>query len=186
MPALTSKQQFILGGVLLLVMLATRVHLFEHSLDASWAVFFVAGVYLTGWSPFAVFMLAAIGIDCAAVGWGGVSDYCLTPAYAALVPSYATLFVAGRWFSRRSRDTRPAPGALVAAFLVGVAGCELISSGSFYLFSGRFESLGLAEFVAREAIYLPQAIAVTGLYVAIAALVHLALQASTADKKASA
>jgi hypothetical protein len=185
MPALTTRQQTIIGGVLLLVMLATRVHLFEHSLDASWAVFLLAGVYLQSWSAFACFMLAAVGIDYAAINVGGVSAFCLSPAYAALVPAYATLHMAGRWFARHYSDNRSALAFLVPAFLGGVVGCELISSGSFYLLSGRFGEIGLGEFLSRELTYLPQALAVTGLYVAIAALVHLALT-STAEKKLSA
>ena len=60
---LSHKNQWLVGGILLLVMLATRVHVSDHLLDASWAVFFLAGFYLRNAVSFGVFMATAMAID---------------------------------------------------------------------------------------------------------------------------
>lgn len=186
MPTLTLKQQWLIGGLLLLAMIATRSHLVSHVHDASWAVFFLAGIYLGGLTAFAGLMLAAVAIDYAAISFGGVSAFCVSAAYAALVPAYATLFFAGRWFATHHSDHRNALLTLVPALLGGVVLCELISSGSFYFLSGRFSETSIASFAAQEAIYLPHVLSVTGLYVAIAALVHVAVRSTLTAGKLSA
>ena len=137
------------------LMLLTRFHHFGSSVnlaDASLAVFFLAGLFLS-WRWFPAFALLAAGIDYAAIGWAGVSDYCVTPAYAFLLPTYAAMTFAGTW-ARRYRALGIAdlgPFAAVAA-LGGVAAFA-ISNGSFYLFASYFTGMSYADYLTRTAHY---------------------------------
>lgn len=172
---LSRKNQWLVGGVLLLAMLATRIHVGDHLQDASWAVFFLAGFYLRNWLGFGAFMAAAAAIDYIAIKQMGVSSFCVTDAYAALVPAYGALYAAGRWFGGQYRNNLSALLPLAAALLVGVVACEAVSSGSFYAMSPRFAAEGWGGFVQDMIKYLPHDLGVTSFYASIAALAHAAV-----------
>ena len=94
MRLLTPRQQLAVGLALAGLMALTRgQHLgaLGFAPDASWAVFFLAGVYLEPLWALPALMLLAFFLDLAAVTWGGVDGFCLTPAYLALVPAHALL-----------------------------------------------------------------------------------------------
>lgn len=171
-----SKTPFIIFVLLALVMAATRFHHFGSAIslpDASLAIFFLAGFYLR--SPFilAALLVEAGLIDYVAITYGGVSDWCISPAYVFLVPTYASVWFAGRWVGARDRKSWRTLAWALVALGVGVSIAFLISNGSFYLFSGRFPELGLAQYTERVAKYfLPYALN-TFLYVLFAALIHI-------------
>lgn len=124
-----------------LLMAATRSHHVAglHNLpDASWAIFFLAGQYVRRGIVFALLAVLATAIDAIAIGWGGVSDYCVTPAYAMLLPTYAALWLGGRWVARRMAEGRAALPTLVVAVGVSATIAELCSSGGFYFLGGRY------------------------------------------------
>ncbi|MFL6623673.1 MAG: hypothetical protein ACJ8NR_13860, partial [Sulfurifustis sp.] len=103
MPSLSVRSQAAVGVALIGLIVLTRgyhVTTLAHVLpEASWAAFFLAGVYLRAvWAPALLFAVAAL-LDYTAVTWGGVSDFCISPAYAALLPAYAALWLAGRWYA---------------------------------------------------------------------------------------
>ncbi len=130
----------------------------------------------------ALFGLATV-IDLTAVGWGGVSAYCLSPAYGMLVPAYGSLWALGRWYQghyRREAATLPVLGAVL---LVGGLVAEALASGGFYLLSGRFEPslIGLGHSLVS---YLPGTLLAMFGYVALTALAHLALTAGRATDQA--
>lgn len=173
-----SRSQILIGLALAALMAATRGQAFaplgQHLPDASLAVFFLAGFYLRpAWAFAALFGIATV-IDLAAVGWGGVSAYCLSPAYWLLVPAYATLWGAGRWYRTLHRpdlSTLPRLGAL----LIGAGAlAEAFASGGFYLLSGRFAPT-LEGFGYSLVSYLPGTLSALLAYVSMAALVHLAM-----------
>jgi hypothetical protein len=58
-----------------------------------------------------------------------------------------------------------------------VAVAQLLTSGGFYVFSGRFAEPTLAGFVARVVQYFPPMLGTFALYLGVAAVVHLALAA---------
>src|SRR5688572_25707798 len=104
---LSPRYQIAIGVVLAALMIATRGQHFpdiKQALpSASWAVFFLAGVYLRAlWVPVAFFVMASL-LDFAAINWQGVSDYCVSPTYVALIPAYAALWLGGRWFAGQYR-----------------------------------------------------------------------------------
>ena len=118
-------------------------------------IFMIAGVLLPAWS-FAWFMSLAIGIDAYAFTFGGVPGTCFSIAYSMLIPAYFSMWMAGR-LSKPYFSSNLAGFAVFFGFaMVGTFVCELISSGSFYLWSGNFEPT-FAEFVSRELAYAPAA-----------------------------
>lgn len=140
--------------------------------EASWMIFMAAGVLLPMWS-FAWLMGLAVGIDAYAFTFGGVPGTCLSVAYAMLVPAYGAMWAAGRLIKPYLNGSLASHGLFFASAIGATAVCELISSGSFYLWSGLFEPTW-TEFVAREMKYAPAAFA-SSAYWAIVCLVTSAL-----------
>ncbi|MGX2039366.1 hypothetical protein ACWJKU_04425 [Methylocaldum sp. MU1018] len=173
----TSKNFWPVALGLAALMAATRSHHFAsvtHLPDASWAVFFLAGFYLRpAWMFPALLGLAGLS-DYVAITWLGVSDFCVSPAYGFLLPAYGALWLAGRWYARRHHFRFSTLPSLALALLTGAAISELLSSGGFYFFSGRYVETNFAEFGARLAKYFPHALEGIALYIAAAILVHVA------------
>jgi hypothetical protein len=180
--------------VLIFLMAATRFHHFgslSFLPDASLAVFFLAGLYMMGNSAsagdtagksvmqffsgglliFSLLIFEAGLIDYIAINYGGVSDWCITPAYMLLIPTYALMFFAGKWSARYNPFTIPGTFKMAVVIFIASTLAFLVSNGSFYLFSGRYEEmswLSYAEQVA--AYYLPYAgytLLYSGLFLAI-------------------
>ena len=176
MLTLSPRHQIIIATVLSLLMILTRSHHFasvHHLADASWAIFFLAGIYLRPiWSLPAFFALSW-ALDFAAYTWGGVSDFCLTPAYVFLLPAYGSLWLAGRWFAKQYQFSWRTVAPLAASSFAGLALCELFSSGGFYLFSGRFENTTIAEYIIRSVTYFPLYAETFITYLGIAAAIHM-------------
>lgn len=173
---LSKRSTIIIAVVLSGVMLATRGHhvaTLNHLPDASWAVFFLLGFYLRSRMLLPLYMAQAALIDYVAITQFGVSAFCVTPAYAFLLPAYSALWLAGRWYAAHYRlQVRSLP-LFAAAVLVGSASCELISSGSFYFLGGRFAETSLAGFASRLLQYFPTNLGNVALYLGVAALVHI-------------
>lgn len=177
MPTLSARTQFLIGTLLTILMIATRDHHFIslNSLPgATWAVFFLAGVYLrNAWSLVGFLALSWV-LDFAAYAWGGSSiNYCITPAYIFLLPAYSALWFAGRWYAGHHQFAWRTLLPLAAATLVGAVACELFSSGSFYLFSGRIATPSMAGFLSQEMDYFPAYLQSLVFYVGIASIVHV-------------
>jgi len=167
-----------LAGLALLagVMLATRFNHFgsiTHLPDASLAVFFLAGFYLRRAVYLVPLMLLAGGIDYLATQHMGVSDYCISPAYGFLIPTYAAMWYGGRWYADRHTMTMTSLAPLAIALLTGASVAFLISNGSFYLFSGRYPDMSWAEYAHRVSIYYMPYMSGAIFYVALAALAHI-------------
>jgi hypothetical protein len=177
MPLLTVRQQLLVGTALALLMAVTRgQHLAALGFlpDASWAVFFLAGVYLRPAWALPALMAEAFVLDFAAITWGGVSSFCFTPAYALLLPAQAALWLGGRWYAGRHRQAWSTLLPLALALSGSAVVAEVLASGGFYLFSGRFAELSLAELGARLVRYFPSSLGALVLYTGLAALVHAA------------
>jgi len=153
------------------LMAATRFHHFGSALhlpDASLAVFFLGGLYLRRTVAFGGCIGLAALLDYLAIVHGGVSDWCVTPAYAFLLPTYACLWWAGVWCARRERHGWRGYARLAGALLVATVFAFLISNASFYGLSGYFGELSLAGYAARVAKYFPSYLTSTLAYVAAA------------------
>lgn len=178
---LTARQQIAISLVLVLMMLLTRSHHWAgiHSLpDASWAIFFLLGVYVRALWVAPALIAASVVIDYVAITWGGVSDFCVSPAYWLLIPAYVVLFAGGRFYARRHSLSVMGLLRLVGVALVVVAVAQLLTSGGFYFFSGRFAEPTLAGLALRLEKYFPPMLGTFALYVGLAAAVHVALAAA--------
>ena len=177
MLSLTSRQQLTIGVALALLMALTRSHHWAtlHALpDASWAVFFLAGVYLRAFWVAPVLMLGAVLVDYVAITWGGVDGFCVSPAYLLLIPAYGALFLAGRVYARHHRLSWSALPWLMGCALAGAMLAELFSSGGFYFLSGQFAEPGLAEFIPRLVKYFPLNLSTMAAFLGLAAVIHVA------------
>lgn len=164
------RTQALIGLSLAAVMAATRFHHFGDALhlpDASWALFFLAGFYLSpAWML--GLMLEAVAIDVAAVGWMGVSAYCLTAAYAALQLAHLGLWAGGRMAREQGGIVAMASLALAATVLAFV-----LSNGSFFWFGGRVAEPSWAQFAQTFVDYGPRFLVSTLAYLGAAALLHV-------------
>lgn len=144
---------------LVLLMAVTRVHHFGSAFslpDASLAVFFLAGIYFSSRTLLAGLILEAGMLDYLAINQFAVSDWCISPAYIFLIPTYAVLWLAGRYCPKPQRvGLRPI--ALKTAWATAaISAAFIISNGSFYLYSGRYADMAVAEYTSAVAqYYLP-------------------------------
>lgn len=172
------RQSLSMLAVLALVMAATRYQHFGDALhlpDASLAVFFLAGLLVPSVVALPVLLIHAGMIDYLAITVAGVSDYCVSPAYGFLVPTYAVLWYSGRWHTDRQKDSWRGLLQLYLVLWAAISAAFLISNASFFAFSGHFPQMGVAEYATRVARhYPPYALTAFG-YVSLAVLMHAAL-----------
>lgn len=164
-----TRQQGLIAVGLLVLMIATRgSHVGSAALlpDATLAVMLLGGILLkrAGW--FAAFLGGCIAVDAFAVGVAGVSSYCLSPAYWALLPTYGGMWLGGRWLASRANAFAILPYAAVAVASTTLA--FLISTDSFYLFSGRFPQASLWEIMQHGWEYFPAYLGYTMMYLGAA------------------
>ena len=167
-------------------MVATRYHHFGdvlHLPDASMALFFLGGLFLstrTGADHlrFAALMALAVGIDVVSVGFAGVSDHCVTPSYAALLPAYAVLWYGGRLCSDRLRVGWGPMLGVAAAGLACAALSFAISNGAFYWLGGRYAEPNMAQYLARAWQWGPLFVRTTLAWIAGALVLHAIVASS--------
>lgn len=176
------KQLGILAALALL-MAATRFNHFGSSIslpDASLAVFLLAGFFTARltWPAllaFVLLILEAGGIDYYAINVAGVSDWCVTPAYWFLIPTYACMWLVGRWFASRQQYNFNSLALFCGASWLSITAAFLISNASFYLLSGRYSDMKLAGYADRVAQYYPSYLAGSMTYLALATVVYILL-----------
>src|ERR1035437_4084549 len=103
----TKTKSLALFALMVLLMASTRSHHFDsltHLPDASLAVFLLAGIYLPLLAFPALLVVAGLA-DYAAFNYANISDWCFSPAYWFLIPTYAVLFYAGRFYATRNSYT---------------------------------------------------------------------------------
>jgi len=178
---LFQDRMWVIAAGLILAIAATRFNHFGSAVslpDASYAVFFLCGLYLARFARasmvvFVVLLLEAGFVDFYATSVQGISDWCMTPAYWFLIPTYGSLWFAGRWFALR--HTLEGKGLIGLALTAGVAAsfAFLLSSGSFYLFSEHFNDMTAMEYASRVTQYYGSYVSVALLYVACAVAIHM-------------
>lgn len=179
--ASTNKRFWLILLSLILLITFTRFNHFGTAFalpDATLATFFLAGLYLSrtpswSWMVVPLLLLAAILTDLYAVTFGGISDWCITPAYWGLLPTYAVMWLAGRWCAPR---LEPRASSLIRTLVIAVIGSTLafaISNLTFFWFSGRYEAMTLGEYTLRIADYFVPYVSISLLYVAGAMALHL-------------
>ena len=163
------------------VMAVTRLNHFGAIPDASWAMFLVAGYYLRGqvrWA-FPALMVVAVAVDWFVITSSGLdfwSHYCVSPGYWFLLPAHFSLWAAGAAVARF--DTHPGANTLamlVAAVVAGTALCHLFAQGGFYWLSDSVAEPTFAGWAKNYTDWFLPYLRTTGLYVGLAAVVHVAV-----------
>lgn len=175
-----TAQRTLILTLLAALMAATRINHFAPVPDASWAVFFVGGFYLSTWTrrAFPLLMALAVVIDYAVITASGQNfwqHYCVSPAYWALVPAYFSMWAGGLWLRRQGvatdlRSLGRVAGALAASVIV----CQLISQGSFYWMSASVANPTFAGWWQNYVQWLLPYMQTAAMYVAGTAVVHVA------------
>ena len=184
----TRTKSIVIFVLLAAMMAATR---FNHSgsafslPDASYAVFFLGGLYLTRMVRvsvifFIALLLEAGLIDYYATSVQGISDWCMTPAYWFLIPTYGSLWLVGRWVSSRpaiQNRTVENKGLMILALAAWCASsfAFAFSNVTFYLFSERYADMSLVEYSSCVAQYYVSYVSVALLYIVCAVAVHMAV-----------
>jgi hypothetical protein len=133
---------------LIALMVLTRFHHFGDALhlpDASLAVFFFAGFYRKPVLLAFLLLLAGL-IDYAAIA-SGTSAYCVSPAYIFLIPTYMVMWLAGRYCSHYKALDFIGMSLNFGMLMLASTAAFIISNGSFYLFSGRFDAVSWSQYI---------------------------------------
>jgi len=177
-----TKQIGILAGLILLMAITRTSHFGSsiHLPDATLAIFLIAGFMLprftlTALTAFIFLLLAAGGIDYYAINVAGVSDYCVTTAYWFLIPTYTSMWLAGRWFAARQHNNWGSLALFGGVSWLATTIAFLISNGGFYVFSGLFTDMSVAEYAARVAKYYPPYLGGSLMYLVLAAVIYASL-----------
>lgn len=169
---LTLSKQLIIAAAIAFFMLLTRgSHVLTHvSLpDASLVLFLLGGFLLkrAGW--FAGFFVLATVIDFGAAAFDPAQGFCLTNGYWGLIPAYGAMWLGGLWLSTQKEIFAPNLKAISAYALVSLSTTFLafvISTQTYYLFSGRFPAKGLIESMQHGWEYLPNWLGFSAMYFA--------------------
>ncbi len=132
--------------------------------DASLALLLIGGLYLRKAAWFAFFVALATVIDFGASAIDSWYGFCLTAGYWGMLPTYAAMWLAGIWLSKQTDSfdiVKYALAGLLATFLAFV-----ISTQTYYLFSGRFPNNGIIETIQYGWDYLPSYMVFTAMYLA--------------------
>jgi hypothetical protein len=135
--------------------------------DASLVLFLLGGLWLkrAGW--FAAFFVLATVIDFGAAAIDPAQGFCLTNGYWGLIPSYAAMWLGGVFLSNQDTFSNKniVNYAVVGMFTTFVA--FVISTQTYYLFSGRFPASGLIASLQHGWEYLPSWMGFSAMYFAI-------------------
>lgn len=166
----------ILAMLMAFLMLLTRgSHVLTHvSLpDASLALLLIGGLYLRKALWFGFFIVLATLIDFGAAAVDSIQAFCLTPGYWGMLPTYAAMWLAGVWLSTQQDRLNLVKFSL--ASLLATLAAFVISTQTYYLFSGRFPAEGVIESMQHGWEYLPSYAGFTLMYLTVFWLMAKAL-----------
>lgn len=164
---------------LMVLMGITRFHHFGSALslpDASIAVFFLAGLWSSRKIVFFILLLEAGLIDYIAISQFGVSDFCISPAYVFLLPTYAAVWFGGLYCAGISSENPAKLPTQIMVLLVTVSVAFVISNGSFYLLSDNIAEISWAQYSSSFIQYYPPYLNYAVIYVALIYALSLFIQ----------
>jgi len=152
---ISAKHLIIAAAIAFLMLLTRGSHVLTSVAlpDASLALLLIGGLYLRKAAWFGLFVVLATAIDFGAAAVDSLQAFCLSPGYWGMLPTYAVMWLAGVWLSKQSNSfdaVKYAVAAVLASLLSFV-----ISTQSYYLFSGRFPAKGVIESLQYGWEYLP-------------------------------
>lgn len=160
----TTKQLLIASAIAFFMLLTRGSHVLTSVAlpDASLALLLIGGLVLRKAIWFVVFVLLATTIDFGASAINSWYGFCLTAGYWGMLPTYAAMWLAGIWLSnqRNSLDVvKYTVASVLATFTAFV-----VSTQTYYLFSGRFPNNGVLETIQYGWDYLPSYMGYTAIY----------------------
>lgn len=182
----TAKRIAIAAAIAFLMLLTRGSHVLTSVAlpDASLALLLIGSLYLRKAAWFGLFVALATAIDFGAAAVDSLQGFCLTAGYWGMLPTYAVMWLAGVWLSKQTNSfdaLKYAAAGVLATFLAFV-----ISTQSYYLFSGRFPANGVIESLQHGWEYLPSYMGFTAMYlVAFWALAKASPKLSLAVKTSS-
>lgn len=168
---------FIIAAAIAFFMLLTRGSHVLTSValpDASIVLFLLGGLWLKRASWFIAFFVLASVIDFGAAALDPAQGFCLTNGYWGLIPTYGTMWLGGLWLSKQTDAFSAMQYTMVAALTSFVA--FVISTQTYYLFSGRFPANGLIESLQQGWNYLPSWMSFAAMYFVVVWLSVIALR----------
>ena len=165
---------------LVVAIIATRAHHFGNTVslpDATLAILFIGGMTLRRGVWLALMTTSALLMDVYALDFQGVSDYCMSPAYWGLIPTYALVWLMGSKLAQRADKFAVLPYAFSAWLATSLA--FVVSNAFFYAFSGRFTAMSVAEYASRVAQYYTPYVGYALMYLGVAWAVAKALSVQT-------
>lgn len=158
---------------LVALMAATRMHHFGDTIllpDASLAVFFLAGLFFSSRAFFVALLIEAGLLDYIAISQFNVNDFCISPAYAFLIPTYFAMWLGGRLSSRfesmQGNEFTLSISAMTT-LLIATSSAYLISNSSFYLFSDNIPQLDFSHYVTQFTHYYSSYVSYSVMYVVL-------------------
>lgn len=163
----TKKSILIAASIAFLMLLTRGSHVLTSvSLpDASMALLLIGGLYLRKALWFVLLVLLATAIDFGAAAVDSLQAFCLTDGYWGMLPSYAAMWLAGVWLSKQSNSLDVIKYA--SAGLVSTLAAFVISTQTYYIFSGRFPDAGIVESMQHGWEYLPSYLGFTAMYLVV-------------------
>lgn len=163
-PALNAKTLIIVAAIAFLMILTRGSHVLTSVAlpDASLALLLIGGLYLRKAAWFTLFVVLATAIDFGAASIDSVQAFCLTAAYWGMLPTYVVMWLAGVWLSKQVDSLNALKFTLVS--LTSTLAAFVISTQTYYLFSGRFPNSGILETMQYGWNYLPSFTGFTAMY----------------------
>lgn len=165
MNQLSSQKTIIVAAAIAFLMLLTRGShvLTSVSLpDASLALLLIGGLYLRKAVWFVLLVILATAIDFGAAAIDSFQAFCLTDGYWGMLPSYAVMWLAGVWLGKQANYLDVFKYAF--AGLASTFAAFVISTQTYYIFSGRFPDAGIVESMQHGWEYLPSYMGFTAIY----------------------
>ena len=114
-------------------------------------------------------------LDYYATSIQGVSDWCMTPAYWFLIPTYGSLWLIGRWFALRHAIEGWGLVGLALTAWAANSFAFMFSNAAFYLFSEYFAGMSAVEYASRVTHYYGSYVSAALLYIACAVGIQMTL-----------
>ena len=155
-PKINSQESFLILALSFLMILTRGSHITTlYALpDASLALFLIGGIYLQNIRFFVTLFLLGLFIDFGAAALDPKLGFCLTKGYWGLIPAYAILWMSGCFLNQRKFLQKLS--IFIPFVSIAIMLAFLISTQTYYLFSGRFGSPSILESIFHGWDYLPQ------------------------------
>lgn len=176
--SLTNQRFLIVAAALAVIMAVTRLgHFGEYGgpPDASWAVFFLGGLWLREARLFPAFFVLGWLVDLAAFALGTPTD-CYSIAYLFLVPAYGSLWWAGRWAAEGGL------GRITLAVVAGASTTFFFANLGMYWLAPSVSAPTLMTFASAVSGYFPGYLLTMSVYVSMGLLAAAGLRLTTASR----